>query len=197
MASYECRALGWFHRGAGQWPDMAGAFHWSSRTPASCPKFQKRRGVCVWAGAKGHAASRPRSARARASWVAPGPRPRLRHTALRQDTSLGKGAAGHHCPPLLVSVIGQQEPDTHWPGPPATRGDGGAWAVWSRGPGNSLSVMSPCSPLGRKLHVSQERRHWPWNYMQMSRARAHRQAAWQTPAWVRAVPAFKRASLYD
>ena len=35
----------------------------------------------------------------------------------------------------------------------------------------------------------------PWNYMQMSSMRAHRQAAWQTPALVSAVPAFKRASL--
>lgn len=31
--------------------------------------------------------------------------------------------------------------------------------------------------------------------MQMNSPRAHRQAAWQTPALVSVVPAFKRASL--
>ena len=58
---------------------------------------------------------------------------------------------------------------------------------------NSLSAMSLGPPWGRKLHVSHETR--PWNYMQMSSPRAHRQAAWQTPALVSVVPAFKRASL--
>lgn len=58
---------------------------------------------------------------------------------------------------------------------------------------NSLSAMSLGPPWGQKLHVSHETR--PWNYMQMSSPRAHRQAAWQTPALVSVVPAFKRASL--
>lgn len=49
------------------------------------------------------------------------------------------------------------------------------------GPWDSVSIVSPFSPAGPEIaRFTQERRHLPWNYMQMSRACAYHQAAWQT-----------------
>lgn len=53
----------------------------------------------------------------------------------------------------------------------------------ARGPGTVSPSQARVSPAGPEIaRFTQERRHWPWNYMQMSSTRAHRQAAWQTPA---------------